>query len=182
MKIAYTFYDRPNYAAGPRINALRLLPEFKQRGHEVTAVIGYRNECPAQRILENEGIQVVATPWPGRIEEQVAWFYDILPKIDPDVFVPNISLAAAYAARFCREAGRPTIVGHVGNDDFNWGMAMRFGQEGDAWAASALFCRSVENAEIVRAWKPSMTRVVELPAGVPVPANPTIQPEGLRLA
>jgi len=181
MRIAYTFYDRPNYTAGPRINALRVLPELVRRGHEVTALIGYKESCPAREILQSRGVNVLATPFPKYIEDQVAWFYRSLTRVDPDIFVPNISVSGAYAARYCREAGRPTIAGHRSDDKFNWGMAERFCRISDAWAVSGLFCMGAELGDKVRAWGSKRTRVVDIASGVPIPAEQVTQANPLCL-
>ena len=55
MKIAYIFYDRPNYTAGPKINALRVLPELARRGHDVAALVLYRESFPSGPELQQQG-------------------------------------------------------------------------------------------------------------------------------
>ena len=167
MKIAYVFYDRPDYSAGPRINAMRLLPELVRRGHHVTAIIGYYSECSAQKYLEQSGVVVRAVSWPRYCVDQVNWLAMTLSEVDPDVFVPNISTSGCYAARYLREAGRPTIAGHLSDDDYNWGLARRFCRRGDEWAVSGLFCMGRELGDVVRAWNPSRSHVVDICHGVP---------------
>ena len=168
MKIAYVFYDRPNYSAGPRINAMRLLPIFARRGYDVTAIIGYHSDCPAQKYLERSGVTVRAMSWPRFCLDQVNWLAETLSEIDPDLFVPNISTSGCYAARYLREAGRPTIAGHLSNDEYNWGLAKRFCQRADEWAVSGLFCMGSELGDTVRAWNPSRSHVVDICHGVPL--------------
>ena len=169
MKIAYIFYDRPNYSAGPRINAMRLLPLFVRRGYDVTAIIGYHSDCPSQKYLECSGVAVRAISWPRLCLDQVNCLAAALSEIDPDLFVPNISTSGCYAARYLREAGRPTIAGHLSNDDYNWGLAKRFCRRGDEWAVSGLFCMGSELGDAVRAWNPSRSHVVDICHGVPLP-------------
>jgi hypothetical protein len=40
-KISYLFYDAPNYCAGPRINAMRLLPDLVRELNEQKRPIGF---------------------------------------------------------------------------------------------------------------------------------------------
>lgn len=176
-KILYMFYDRANYCAGPRINALRILPELVDRGYETTALIGYRGACPSQTFLETRGVQVRALAWPKFVEDQCQKIGRVVAEVSPDVFIPNISVSGCYVARFVREAGRPTIAGHLSDDRFNWGMAERFCGMGDAWAVSGIFCMGRELAEKVRSWEPRRSEVVEIAHGVPIPAC-TASPAG----
>jgi colanic acid/amylovoran biosynthesis glycosyltransferase len=169
LEIAFMFYDRPNYCAGPTVNARRLLPELVKRGYQVTALIGYQKACPSREFLEKQGVAVCAVPWPALVEEQVQWLYRQLATIDPDIFVPNISVSGCYAARYLREAGRPTIAGHRSDDQLNWSMAERFCQKQDKWAVSALFCVSDALAQTVRQWQPRRTILKTIPSGVPLP-------------
>src|SRR5215475_1949779 len=105
LKIAFIFYDEPNYAAGPKVNACRLLPELVQRGYQVTALIGYTAACPSREFLKDRGIAVQAVEWPLFAEDQVKWLYEQLAAVEPDIFVPNCSVSGCYAARYLREAG-----------------------------------------------------------------------------
>ncbi len=181
MKLAYTFYDRPNYTAGPRINALRILPEFARRGLEVHAIIGYQRACPAADILRKQNVTVHEIAWPYYCEDQVDAFQRTLSRIDPDVFVPNICVPGGYLGRFLREAGCPTILGHLSDDRFNWGVAERFCRAGDEYAASGLFCMGRELGDQVRNWNPARTTVVDIPHGVPIPGSTATSSGNLRL-
>jgi len=181
MKIAYIFYDRPNYTAGPKINALRVLPELARRGHDVTALVLYHESFPSGPELQQQGVKVLATEWATCVEDQVAWLAPQLQAVNPDVFVPNISVSGCYAARYLRDAGRPTIAGHLSHDDFNWGMATRFCKTSDAWAVSGLFCMGHELGDEVRGWQPTRTRVVDIPHGVPINSDVADQSGPLRL-
>jgi len=179
--ISFMFYDRPNYCAGPRVNARRLLPELAKRGHKVTALIGYWTSCPSKKFLEERGVAVRAVKWPGLVESQVQWLYGQLASIDPDIFVPNISVSGCYAARYIREAGRPTIATQRSVDEFNSGMAERFCKIGDEWAVSALVCVSDALAHTARQSQPGRTIVTTIPSGVPLPGKTADQSGAVRL-
>ena len=167
VHIAYMVYDRPNYCAGPLINARRLLPEFVRRGHQVTALVGYHGDhSSATPFLQSKGVHVRSIRRPYHVEDQVDWILDQLIDCDPDLFVPNCFVDACYAARFAREAGRPTVAGHLSDDDFNWGLAKRFVGCNDEWSVSGLFCRSDELRQGVLQWKPHRTTLTTIPQGV----------------
>jgi glycosyltransferase involved in cell wall biosynthesis len=168
-RVAYVFYDRPNYCAGPTINARRLLPTLVRRGYEVTALIGYLYDCPSREFLERQGVAVRAVQWPEWVEDQVLWIQKQLAAVDPDIFVPNISVSGCYAARYAREAGRPTIAGHLSDDEFNWGMAERFARAQDEWAVSGMFCMGDFLTDVVRGWQPARTIVKTIAHGPPLP-------------
>jgi colanic acid/amylovoran biosynthesis glycosyltransferase len=180
-RVAYMFYDRPNYCAGPTINARRLLPELVRRGYEVTALVGYLFECPSREFLEGQGVAVRAVEWPEWVEDQVLWIQKQLGAVDPDIFVPNVSVSGCYAGRYLREAGRPTIAGHLSTDEFNWGMAERFVRSQDEWALSGLFCMGDVLSDTVRGWQPARTIVKNISHGAPLPET-QVDPSGpLRL-
>jgi glycosyltransferase involved in cell wall biosynthesis len=180
-RVAYMFYDRPNYCAGPTINARRLLPELVRRGYEVTALVGYLFECPSREFLEGQGVAVRAVEWPEWVEDQVLWIQKQLGAVDPDIFVPNVSVSGCYAGRYLREAGRPTIAGHLSTDEFNWGMAERFVRSQDEWAVSGLFCMGDVLSDTVRSWQPTRTIVKNISHGAPLP-DAQVDPSGpLRL-
>ncbi|QDS96351.1 Alpha-D-kanosaminyltransferase [Roseimaritima multifibrata] len=170
MHIAYTFYDWPGYCAGPRINALRLLPELKRRGYDVTAIVLFRGTLASDEFLVSNGIKVIAKEYEPLVQARTRFVLDALEDAQPDLYVPNISVAGCYAGRYFRDSGRPTIVGHLSDDDFNWGMAERFCKFQDEWAVSGMFCMGRELGDIVRGWRPDRTHVVDICHGVEVPA------------
>jgi glycosyltransferase involved in cell wall biosynthesis len=181
VRIAYVFYDAPGSTAGPRINALRILPEFVKRGWEVHAIIGFHGACAAEVPLRDTGVISHPIRWPFFCERQMSLLKQVVLQIDPDVFVPNISASGCYVARFLREAGRPTIAGHLSDDTYNWGMAERFCRVGDEFAVSALFCMGCQLGDVVRGWNPPRTRVVDICHGVPMSDTPPNLVGPLRL-
>ena len=182
MKIAYMIYDRPNYCAGPLVFARRLLPELKRRGHEITALVGYREgESPVTPILRESGINVRAVAWPLYTHDQVRWILEQLADVDFDVFSSNMSISGAYAGRWVRESGRATIVSHLGENEFNWGIVRRFVAMGDEWSASGVYCMSDDSRRKILDMKPTRTDVCVIPAGAPIAEKPVCQEGPIRL-
>ena len=170
MKIAFVAYDRPSYRAGPIVNVRRLLPELAQRGHNVTAMILFRGGgSPASDWLRERGVDVVASPWLGTTQAHIRWYLTQLRKIEPDVFVPNISTAGWFAARWCREVGIATISAHRSDERYYWAMVDQFVTGPEEWAVSGCVCVSRDLAARVKALSPKNTQVRTICSGVPVP-------------
>ena len=170
MKIAFVAYDRPGYRAGPIVNARRLLPGLVQRGHDVTALILYHEGAsPASEYLARQGVRVVATPYPPTTERQMRWMLTHLQALEPDVFVPNHSVSGWFAARWCREAGIPTVAAHRSDEAFYWAMIDQFVVGPQTWAVSGCVCVSDDLLNKVNQLNPRHTKLYRIPSGVPVP-------------
>lgn len=172
MKIAFLVYDRPGYRGGPIVNARRLLPELARRGHDVHAIVlFFGGGAPTAEWLTGEGVTVHAGRFGRYTEHNVGWLLRLVSAIQPDVFVPNLSVAGWFAARWVREAGIPTVAALRSDDDFHWEMVRRFVLGPPEWAVSGLVCVSDDLHARVADSGPGTTRLVSIPSGVPVPAN-----------
>ena len=183
MKICFFLFDRPDYHAGPAVNAQRLLPELGRRGHAVHALVMYHGPCsPAAGYLQSCGVIVHQTPMPRFTEPRIRWFLARLRQIRPDVFVPNISVAGWYASRWVRAAGIPTVAAYRNDDAFHWDMVRRFVVGPKPWAVSGVVCVNRSLHQRVEALAPRYTKLVTIASGVPVPDQAVLPGEGpLRL-
>jgi len=182
LKIAFVGYDRPGYHAGPIVNARRLLPELKQLGHEPVGLFMYQDGgAPTVDALRSLGIECRLRPFKGNTEERIRWILSQLEDIQPDVFVPNLSVSAWFAARWAREAGIPTIAAMRNDDPFYWDMVHQFVVGDPTWAVSGMVAVSKDLRDRVSALKPSNTKLCAIPSGVPVPAEPTAKLEPLQM-
>lgn len=182
MRIAFLAYDRPNYQGGPIVNARRLLPELCRRGHEVHALLIYHQGVPSAPVLQVKGVIVHACPFPQATEDGIDWILRVLARIEPDVFVPNSSVAGWFAARWLQAAGIPTVAAHRSEDAFHAAMAEQFVFDDPVWAVSGLVCVSQGIHDYIAARQPSATRLCVIPSGVPVPEQAaTSDAESLRL-
>lgn len=142
------------------------------RGHEVTALILYfGSHSPATDYLKERGVNVVASPWLGTTPAHLRWYLSNLQSIRPDVFVPNISTAGWLAARWCREAGVPTVSACRGNDEYHSAMVDQFILGPEKWAVSGCVFVSQYLQQQVASRSPKNTQLRVIPSGVPVPSR-----------
>lgn len=183
MRIAFLAYDWPGYRGGPIVNARRLLPELQRRGHEVHALIQFhRGGSPTADLLREQSVQVHAEVFHRWTEERIDWLLDRLRAIEPDVFVPNLSVAGWFAARWAREAGIPTVAAYRSDDAFYAGMVEAFVLGAPGWAVSGLVSVSQAVHDRILERQPARTRLCVIPSGVPVPNAAADQADGpLRL-
>jgi len=182
MKILFIYYDRPNYYGGPIVNARRLLPELRGRGHEIHCLIFIlKGHAPSATYLENRGVRCHLHKFGQYTEQRITWILQKFSEIQPDVFVPNISVAGWFASRWVRESGVPTIAVHRSDDRFHWAMVDEFVTGAQKWAHTGLVCVSEDLQQKVASRKPMHTRLCVIPSGVPVCAQSSIQAGPLKL-
>ena len=182
MRLAFIAYDAPNYYPGPLVNMRRLLPQLRKRGHDVCLLVFYyQNDAPTGRKLQQEGIDCRFFPWTSYTERYIKWILKELVDFNPDVFVPNLSVAGYYASRWIREAGIPTIAVHRNDDDFHWGMVDQFVMGSQAWLVSGLVCVSHGLYRRVNDLKPQHTKLTVIPSGVPIPSQTCQETETLKI-
>ncbi len=184
MKIAFVAYDWPGYRGGPIVNALRLLPELHRRGHAVHALIMYhQGASPAADVLTSQGVHVHTREFLAWTEDSMDWLLQTLQRINPDVFVPNLSVPGWFASRWVRAAGIPTIAAYRSDDAFHKAMVETFVLGEPHWAASGLVCVNQAACDWINAAQPARTRLYVIPSGVPVPETAANQraPGGIRL-
>ena len=171
MKIAFMYHDGLNYNGGPVVNATRLLPELRKRGHEVTAIALYYDVPSSAEFLRTQGIVTITQPYLPYSEDLVRWILRTVKQINPDIFVPNIIPPGGYAARWIKRAGIPTIMTHRSEDALNWANAEVFAFSTQKWACSGLVCVSEHlRTETLRRGKVHSS-VAVIPSGVPVGDN-----------
>lgn len=141
MKIVWMAYDRANYAGGPIINAIRLLPELKKRGHAVVALIacvGEEMAHPNVDKLRANGVDCRIIQYPRYTEDFVKWILQQIAEVNPDIFVPNISFQGCFAGKWVKKAGIPVVSTLRGQESFNVGMARYFCLGPEEWRISGL--------------------------------------------
>jgi glycosyltransferase involved in cell wall biosynthesis len=185
LKVTFVAYDKPDNVGGPPAWLQRLLPALRGNGIEARCLflLHWGETGPSVEFLRAQGFDCPAILAPATTEERVRWILTRLRENPPDVFVPNLVVAAYLAARWVRQAGIPTVGILHSDDAFYRGLQDQFvfGRKLDQ--LSAVVCVSQELERQVQARKPAVTRVARIGYGVPVPETTVRhQPAGLRLA
>lgn len=176
IRLLFILYDRPNYPGGPIINYLRLLPALVNNGYEVHVLVFYSADFPNARILRRKGVHIHITPSMSDDQKAVEWILKQVEKIQPDIFIPDVSIPGCIAGKWVKASGIPVVNSHRSDDENNWGKAIYFSDDRYGFSASAVFCVSnylleqlkqkIQNFELLTA---------VIPSGVPVPESYTQQ-------
>jgi colanic acid/amylovoran biosynthesis glycosyltransferase len=181
MRFCFVAYDRPNYRSGPIVNLRRLLPALRAYGHEALLLNFYQHEPTTAHWFTEQGIECrVRRRSPGYTDSHVRWILEQLRDQRPDVFVPNVSVPAYFAARWARGSGIATIGTMRSNDAFYWGVVDEFVSGPPEWALSGLVCVSEHLRGLVARRQPRQTALFTIPSGVPLPAIVSQQQGPLR--
>ena len=183
MRIAFVFYDRPNWFGGPAVNARRLLPALKRRGHEIVALIPFTGtHSPAAEYLQARQVECRSVPRPRSTEALIRWYLAQVRDLCPDVFVSNESIPGHFAGRWMREAGIVTIAAHRSDNPFHWAMVGQFVTGPREWAVTGLVCVAKDFEDETRKRQPGATALCTIASGVPVPPQSIANHSPFRLA
>jgi len=181
--IVFVTYDGPSCFEGPTVNAARLLPELKRRGHRVTALLVTEGgETTHEAGLRAAGVDCRILPRQGYAENLARSLLALLGDLQPSIFVPNIWIPGCFAARWLREAGVPTIAAYRSDDPLYEGIIDQFVLGKPEWAVSGLVCVSEDLEGRVRSRKPRLTQTMVIPSGVTVPERAHVHGHGFRIA
>lgn len=137
MRLLFVMYDRESFSGGPAVNLSRLLPELVLRGHDVYLICMYHGAHPNADIVESKGVTCCYREISLISAEVVPWILDVIIRVIPDVFIPDISTQGLLAGRWARNLGIPFVNTMRGNDDLNWGKALFFSRAGK-WQSDAI--------------------------------------------
>jgi len=177
--VTFCAYDQERMVGGPNAWLRRIAPSLHQQGVRVRVLLLSR--CPPDqgatlRALQRDGIACAAIRIPRYTEDRVRWLLQRLREDPPDVFVPNLVVAAFYAARWVREAGIPTVGLIRGNNPFHIGMLDEFVSGSPAYRLSAMVCVSRFLEHMVGQRNPQNVIVRRMASAVPVPDTTTQPP------
>src|SRR5687768_11092564 len=119
QKLLFIMHDRPAYPSGPIINYLRLLPRFVSSGHEVHLLAVYTSDFPNARLLREQGVAIYPVK-KDYTEPMVKWILKKVEEIQPDIFIPDISVQGCLAGKWIKESGIPVVNTHRSDDELNW--------------------------------------------------------------
>lgn len=188
LKVTFCTCDDPNYTGGPNSWLRRLLPALKVAGVEVSILFFVTTDspeaCPCFRDLHSQGIQCHAFRWQTTTEQKINWLLSKLAEDSPDVFVPNMLVAAFYASRWVRAAGIPTVGVLHSDDEFHRSVLNTFVLGEAVYQLSALVCVSkFLEQDVYRllelevdVTRDSKILIRRIPCGVPLPQQPAQPP------
>ncbi len=169
MRILFFTYDRADYHGGPVILLRRLLPELKKRGYTVGLLSACKEDSPIVDFMNENNIYAKKTTLPAYTEDIISWIFEETKKFKPDIFVPNISVSAAYAASRIRKNNIPTIVTQQSTDNFNSSLADFFALTKNKWQASALVCINEYLAEKAKNKSKTNAKITAISNGIELP-------------
>lgn len=185
LRVTFCAYDKPDSVGGPFSWLQRLLPALRAHGIEARCLVLLHcgDTGPTLESLRAQGIACESTLCHERTEDRIRWILERLREHPPDVFVPNLPVAAYFAAAWLRSAGIPTLGILHSDDSFYRGLQDEFVIGPKRFRLSGLVCVSRELEQQILARRPQSTRVWRIPYGVPVPDQPVRREPGvLRLA
>ena len=158
---------------------------LRERGVDVEClfIMHWGDTGPAVSALRAAGIRCSIATGVDRTEERIHWILDRLRENPPDVFVPNLVIAAYFAARWAREAGIATVGVLHSDDPFYHAILDTFAFGPEKYRVSSLVCVSEELERAVHARGSAAFTVERIPYGVGLPERRVQRSrERLRLA
>jgi colanic acid/amylovoran biosynthesis glycosyltransferase len=171
MRVTFCAYDDYGYFCGPNAWLRRLLPDLKKQGVDVGVLFIAHSDpelCPTIVALQNRGIPCKAVSGLEFTKQRVKWILKSLREDPPDVFVPNLMVAAFYAAKWVKEYGVPTVGVMHSDDDFYYALLNEFVCGRPDYRLSALVCVSDYLEHQALLWKSNATIIRRIPYGVPI--------------
>ena len=162
----------------------RLLPFLCTQGIEVRCLflLHYGTSGPTLEHLLRAGIPCRSILAPDSTEERLRWILECLREEPPDLFVPNLVVAAYWATRWLKKAGIPCVGILHSDDPFYHAIHERFvmGMPGDRVDSLVVVSRALEQQ--VSQSRTQSLWIERIPYGVPIPpVNPRNESKNLRL-
>jgi len=175
LRVTFCAYDKPGNVGGPPAWLQRLLPQLSYQGLQVDCLIllHYGQTGPTLEHFQKVGIPCRVCLAQPTTEERIRWILQQLQEDPPDVFVPNLVVAAYWAALWIRPAGVLSVGILHSDDSFYRALQDRFVFGEPQFRLDALVVVSKELEHEVKAKLPTNTRVERIGYGVPIP-------EGMR--
>jgi len=174
MRIAFCLTG-PNDVNGPNAWLVRHLPLLRCYGAQPEVVyLSHQPDrpCAYRDALAADGFRIRTVKLERFTEESVANIVHALDPDLPDVFVPNHSVPAYYAARFLRDAGVKTIGVLHSDDPYYDDIADVFVAGADTWRLSGVVAVSEYLARRAVDMQPDQIAVAYAPCGAPIPRVP----------
>jgi len=128
MKVCFADYDIPTLISGVSTWVQRLLPLLKMPGIELEAHVAVAGGKPGAKcaFFKEQGVPVRWMPMVTHLPSAVRSWLRSIEEGQPDIYVPNSSISALYAAGYARRAGIPTVGALHSDDPYYWGIVDQF--------------------------------------------------------
>lgn len=141
--LLFVMYDKPSHPSGPIVNFRRILPKLVEKGYQVSLISFYMGgDYVNARYLEEFGVAIYPFPYTVPLKEKVRTILKVTEKIQPDVFIPDVSTAGCFAAKWMKPFGIPSVNSHRSDDENNWSKAVYFSDDKNGFTTSGIFCVS----------------------------------------
>ena len=171
IKVLFCIYDSPGNISGPNAWLLRLLPSLKSDGI-IPSVLVFSlkpSDSPTADALTLSGIQVSVFKFKSTTRKKINWILDFTSRHPPDVFVPNLVVAAYFAAGYLREVGIATVGVLHSDDPFYHALLEDFTIKNSFHCLSGLVCVSEYLQKRASKTAADDVEIYKIPCGVPVP-------------
>ncbi|MCG8652735.1 MAG: glycosyltransferase family 4 protein, partial [Pirellulales bacterium] len=132
--------------------------------------------------LQEAGVECRTMRWANSTTRHVRWILQEVARIDPDVFVANMSVPACFAARWIRDAGVPTVAACRADNAFYRTLIDQFVNGPLQWRVSGLLCVSEELKQRVVQQGATSLPIAVIPSGVPIAPQANAGFDPFRLA
>ena len=141
-------------------------------GHEVIALCiwsGSEEAHPNGDKLVNVGIECRFHPFTHFSYPLVHWILEQAQEINPDIFIPDVSVQGCMAGNWIKKAGIPVINTHRSDDELNNGKAEYFTHGPEKWRSSGIICVSKYLQKTLFQGKLETIPSIVIPSGVTIP-------------
>ncbi|MGQ9569633.1 MAG: glycosyltransferase [Thermodesulfovibrionales bacterium] len=177
IKVAFIAHG-PNQINGPNVWLQRFLPElvkFEIQPH-VIFLMNSDDPCEVLKNLRQKGIECTIIQRQRYTEQNILLILKIFQDKPPDVFVPNLSVPAYFAARWIKKAGIPTVGILHSDDNFHHELIEYFVNGLTEYRLSGIVCVSKFLEEQVKFVNNKNIEVLWCPYGINIPHNIAEEP------
>lgn len=180
-RVTFCAYDKPDNVGGPPAWLQRLLPHLRTQGFQVKCLIllHHGQSGPTVEYFRRAGVPCRVCLAQSTTEERIEWILQQLREDPPDVFVPNLVVAAYWAARWIRASGIPTVGILHSDDPFYRALQERFVFGEPDFRVDALVVVSKQLENEVKGKLPDSTRIERIGYGVPIPEAVRVSNQGI---
>lgn len=168
----------PNQINGPNIWLQRILPKLAQRGvsAHVIFIMNSDKPCMILNTLQSNNIKCTSISKEKSTEFCIRKLLKLLQEDQPDIFIPNLSVPAYFAAKWIQDAGIPSIGVIRSDDNFHHELIETFAHKDSEFKLAAFVCKSQYLAKLVLEKEFNKNSVLICPSGTPIPENVATPP------